>query len=86
MRLLVNKIFLALSVLSAMIGLAFLGWILITLFIKGLGSFHFNLFLNDLIDGGLRNLIIGQFILAGLAAAIGIPPWNGGWNLPPRVW
>ena len=73
MRLLVNKIFLALSTLSAIIGLAFLAWILITLFIKGLGSFHFNLFLNDLIDGGLRNLIIGQFILAGLAAAIGIP-------------
>ncbi|MDF1874746.1 phosphate ABC transporter permease PstA [Sulfurimonas sp. SAG-AH-194-I05] len=73
MRLIINKIFLALSVLSAIIGLSFLAWILITLFIKGLGSFHFNLFLNDLIDGGLRNLIIGQFILAGLAASIGIP-------------
>jgi phosphate transport system permease protein len=73
MRLLVNKIFLALSVLSAFIGLAFLTWILITLFLKGLSSFHFSLFLNDLIDGGLRNLIIGQFILAGLAAMIGIP-------------
>ena len=64
MRLLVNKIFLSLSVLSALIGLAFLGWILITLFIKGLGSFHFNLFLNDLINGGLRNLLMWQVILA----------------------
>ena len=73
MRLIVNKIFLALSVLSALIGLAFLGWILITLFIKGLGSFHFNLFLNDLIEGGLRNLIVGQFVLAAIASAIGIP-------------
>jgi len=73
MRLLVNKIFLALSVLSAVIGLAFLAWILVTLFIKGLSSFHFGLFLNDLINGGLRNLIIGQFILAGLASIIGIP-------------
>jgi len=73
MRLLVNKIFLALSIISAMIGLAFLGWILITLFIKGLSSFHFSLFLNDLIEGGLRNLIIGQLILTSLASAIGIP-------------
>ncbi len=73
MRLLVNKIFLILSIFSAFVGLAFLAWILVTLFIKGLGSFHFALFLNDLIDGGLRNLIIGQFILAGLAALIGIP-------------
>ncbi|MFT5661959.1 MAG: phosphate transport system permease protein [Sulfurimonas sp.] len=73
MRLLVNKIFLSLSVLSALIGLAFLGWILVTLFIKGLGSFHFSLFLNDLIEGGLRNLIVGQLILAGLASVIGIP-------------
>ena len=73
MRLLVNKIFLTLSILSAIIGLAFLGWILITLFIKGLSSFHFSLFLNDLIDGGLRNLILGQFILATIASLIGIP-------------
>lgn len=73
MRLLINKIFLGLSIFSAMIGLAFLGWILTTLFIKGLGSFHFGLFLNDLVDGGLRNLIIGQLILTSLASVIGIP-------------
>jgi phosphate transport system permease protein len=73
MRLLINKIVLGLSVLSAILGLAFLGWILITLFFKGLSSFHFYLFLNDLIDGGLRNLIIGQFIMAALASLIGIP-------------
>jgi len=34
---------------------------------------HLSLFLNDLVDGGLRNLIVGQLILAGLAALIGIP-------------
>lgn len=73
MRLLVNKIFLTLSVLSSIIGLSFLVWILVTLFIKGLSSFHLSLFINDLIDGGLRNLIIGQMILAGLASAIGVP-------------
>jgi len=72
-RLLINKIVLILSTISAMIGLAFLAWILITLFVKGLSSFHLSLFLNDLIDNGLRNLIIGQFILAGIASLIGIP-------------
>lgn len=73
MRLVINKIFLFLSIFSALIGLMFLAWILITLFMKGLSSFHLNLFLNDLINGGLRNLIVGQFILAALASIIGIP-------------
>ncbi len=72
-RLLINKIILTLSTISALIGLAFLAWILVTLFVKGLSSFHFSLFVNDLIDNGLRNLIIGQFILAGMASVIGIP-------------
>ncbi len=72
-RLLINRIVLTLSTLSALLGLAFLAWILITLFIKGIGSLHFSLFVNDLIDGGLRNLIIGQFILAGIASLVGIP-------------
>ena len=73
MRLVINKIILGLSILSAVLGLSFLGWILITLFIKGITSLHFSLFLNDLIDGGLRNLIVGQFIMAGIASLIGIP-------------
>jgi len=73
MRLYLNKLFLALSALSALIGLGFLTWILITLFIRGVDSLHFSLFLNDLINGGLRNLIVGQLILAGLASALGVP-------------
>jgi phosphate transport system permease protein len=73
MRLLLNKFILGLSTLSALVGLAFLGWILITLFIKGISSFHFSLFLNDLINGGLRNLIVGQLMIAALASVIGIP-------------
>jgi phosphate transport system permease protein len=73
MRLLINKIVLILSTLSALIGLAFLAWILITLFVKGISSLHFALFINDLINGGLRNLIVGQFVMAGIASLIGIP-------------
>ena len=73
MRLLVNKIVLGLSIFSAVLGLGFLAWILITLFMKGITSIHFSLFVTDLIDGGLRNLIIGQFVMAGIASLIGIP-------------
>lgn len=73
MRLLLNKLVLLLAILSACAGLAFLAWILITLFLKGITSFHFGLFVDDLISNGLRNLIIGQFIMAGLASLIGIP-------------
>lgn len=73
MRLLINKFVLGLCTLSALIGFAFLAWILTTLFIKGISSFHFNLFLNDLINGGLRNLIVGQIVIAALASIVGIP-------------
>ncbi len=72
-RLLLNKIILVLSTLSALLGLFFLFWILITLFLKGVGSLSFSLFTNDLVDGGLRNLIFGQFVMAFLATIIGVP-------------
>ncbi len=73
MRLVVNKIVLTLSVLSALLGLAFLGWILLTLVLKGMTAMSGSLFIHDIVDNGLRNLIVGQFILAGLASIIGIP-------------
>lgn len=73
MRLTINKIVLFLSTVSALIGLSFLGWILITLIVKGISSVHLSLFFTDLIEGGLRNLIVGQFVMAGLASLIGIP-------------
>ncbi|WP_331773980.1 phosphate ABC transporter permease PstA [Sulfurospirillum sp. 1612] len=72
-RLMINKIALLLSILSAITGLAFLAWILITLFLKGVNSLHFSLFLHDLVDGGLKNLIFGQFLMATIATVIGVP-------------
>lgn len=72
-RLIINKVALLLSILSATIGLLFLAWILITLFLKGIHSLHFSLFVNDLVDGGLRNLIVGQFEMAGIATIVGVP-------------
>ncbi len=73
MRLIINKIILILSTLAAIIGLVFLFWILITLSIKGIKSVNLYIFTHDLVDNGLRNLLIGQFILALIAIIIGIP-------------
>ncbi len=72
-RLLINKIVLSLSSLSAIITIVFLFWILATLSVKGLGSLHFDLFINDLVKGGILNLLIGQFTMAIIATFIGVP-------------
>ncbi|MDX1809878.1 MAG: phosphate ABC transporter permease PstA [Sulfurospirillaceae bacterium] len=72
-RLIINKIALFLSIMSAIIGLTFLAWILITLFLKGVNSLSFSLFTQNLVDGGLKNLIFGQFLMATIATIIGVP-------------
>ncbi len=72
-RLLLNKIVLILSTVSALIGMGFLFWILTTLTIKGLSSMHFSIFVKDLVEGGIRNLLVGQFTMALIATAIGVP-------------
>jgi len=72
-RLLLNKIILLLSTLSAVVGIAFLFWILATLTYKGVSSLHFSTFTNDLVEGGIRNLLVGQFTMALIASAIAIP-------------
>ena len=73
MRLIINKIILALSTLAAILGLIFLFWILITLTIKGVKSINLYIFTHDLVDNGLRNLLVGQLILALIAVVIGVP-------------
>ncbi|WP_456470858.1 phosphate ABC transporter permease PstA [Caminibacter sp.] len=73
MRLVINKIVLFLSTLAALMGLIFLFWILITLTLKGINALNIHIFTNDLVNNGLRNLLIGQFILAFLAVIIGVP-------------
>ena len=72
-RLLLNKIVLALSSLSAIIGIGFLFWILATLTIKGVSALHYDIFLNDLVSGGIRNLLVGQFTMAFVATIVGVP-------------
>ena len=72
-RLVLNKVILTLSTLSALIGIGFLFWILATLAYKGIASISWHILGNDLVNGGLRNLIIGQFTMAFLAALIAVP-------------
>jgi phosphate transport system permease protein len=72
-RLLLNKIILGLSTFSAVIGIGFLFWILITLSYKGITSLHWSTLSHDLVEGGIRNLIVGQFTMAILASVIAVP-------------
>ncbi len=73
MRLIVNRIVLGLSALSGIIGLLFLFWILISLIVKGTAALTPYIFTHDLVDHGIRNLIYGQFVMAGIATVVGIP-------------
>jgi len=73
MRLMVNRIVIGLSTLSGLLGLLFIFWILASLIIKGSVALTPYIFTHDLIDNGIRNLIFGQFVMAGLATVIGIP-------------
>lgn len=62
-----------LSIVFAIIGLLFLFWIIVTLFVKGLAGFSFDMFLKDSIDSGIRNAIVGHIIIIFIASVIGIP-------------
>ena len=73
MRLIMNRVFIVFSTFAALVGLIFLGWILFTLFSKGLQGLSFDVFTKDLIEGGLRNVIVGQIMMSGIATLIGIP-------------
>ena len=72
-RLILNKVVMILATISAIVGMTFLFWILATLTMKGLSSLHFSMFLNDMVEGGFRNLLVGQFIMAFIATAVGVP-------------
>ncbi|MDD5053269.1 MAG: phosphate ABC transporter permease PstA [Sulfuricurvum sp.] len=77
-RVLVNKIILALSTLSAVIAIAFLFWILTVLVMKGVGAFNWNIFIYEgsppgYPESGLKHALVGQAILVGLATLIGVP-------------
>lgn len=77
-RIIINRLALALSTLSAIITLAFLFWILGILVMKGLHALNWNIFIYEgsppgYAESGLKHALVGQLILVGLATLIGVP-------------
>lgn len=77
-RILINKIALIFSTLSAIIALAFLFWILGVLVLKGISALNIGIFIYEYApegyaENGLKHALIGQLILIALSTAIGVP-------------
>jgi phosphate transport system permease protein len=76
-RLFVNRFNLFMSLLTMAFGLAFLFWILVTLFAAGFNAFSADLFTQMTpppgSKGGLLNAIVGSLLMAAMGTAIGTP-------------
>ena len=77
-RLWVHRIGISLSFLAMLIGLFFLGWILVTLLIKGIGALSLPMFTQTTPapgsdGGGLLNPIVGSLMIVGIATLISTP-------------
>lgn len=77
-RIIINNIVMALSTLSALIGIGFLFWILSVLIINGISALNMSIFLNEGAppgndQGGLKHALIGQLYLVTYASFFGIP-------------
>lgn len=77
-RVLISKIVMVFSTLSALIGLTFLFWILYVLIANGIDAINWDIFLYEgappgYAESGLKQALIGQLILVGTASLIGVP-------------
>lgn len=77
-RILSNKIVMALSTFSAVVGMGFLFWILGTLVYNGVDALSLNIFTNagappGYDTGGLKHALIGQLYIVGAATFVGVP-------------
>ncbi len=77
-RIMMNRVALGFSTLSAIIALAFLFWILAVLVMKGVNALNWNIFIFEGAppgygESGLKHALVGQLILVGLATGIGVP-------------
>jgi phosphate transport system permease protein len=77
-RILINRIALSFSTLSAVVALGFLFWILWVLVSNGIHALNWNIFTMEgappgYADSGLKHALVGQLILVGLATLIGVP-------------
>ncbi|OYY73442.1 MAG: phosphate ABC transporter, permease protein PstA [Gammaproteobacteria bacterium 28-57-27] len=76
-RKLINTFNMTASVLTTLVGLMFLGWILIVLITKGIGAINWTIFTEMTPPpgsaGGLANALIGSLMITLAAVAIGTP-------------
>ncbi|MET3108298.1 phosphate transport system permease protein [Oxalobacteraceae bacterium GrIS 2.11] len=77
-RLWTHRVGIFLSFMAMLIGIAFLLWILLTLFIKGFGSLNIGLLTQmtpppGAEGGGLLNAIVGSLLMVGVATVICTP-------------
>lgn len=76
-RKLINNFNMTISVITTAIGVAFLGWILIVLIIKGVGAINWTLFTEMTPPpgsaGGLANALVGSLMITFAAVIIGTP-------------
>ncbi|KFN40431.1 MAG: hypothetical protein JU82_02965 [Sulfuricurvum sp. MLSB] len=77
-RILINRIALSFSTLSAVVALGFLFWILWILVSNGINALNLTIFTMEgappgYAESGLKHALVGQLILVGLATLIGVP-------------
>jgi phosphate transport system permease protein len=77
-RRLTNNIILFLSTLSALIGIAFLFWILGVLIMNGVEAINWEIFAFEgappgYEESGLKHALLGQLIIVGMATLLGVP-------------
>jgi phosphate transport system permease protein len=77
-RVLINRIVMALSTLSAAVGLFFLFWILYILVSNGVEAINWDIFLFEgappgYEESGLKQALVGQLIIVGVATLVGVP-------------
>ena len=77
-RVFINRIVMGLSTLSAGIGLFFLFWILYVLVSNGIEAINWDIFLFEgappgYEESGLKQALVGQLIIVGIATLVGVP-------------
>ncbi len=77
-RVLINRIVMGLSTLSAAIGLFFLFWILYILVSNGVEAINWDIFMFEgappgYEESGLKQALVGQLIIVGIATLVGVP-------------
>lgn len=77
-RILINRVVLGLSSFAALVGMGFLFWILYVLVANGIDAINWNIFVFEgappgYEESGLKQALIGQMIIVGVATLIGVP-------------